>query len=275
MDWAKIEDNLAGELRDFLGGHPAVFGLSGGIDSAVVAALAVKAVGIDRVICPFLPSGSWHMEKGGPADRAREVARHLCIRWFDPQNIVAASSHIGGLAKIVVGDIPGLCKRAWDVDRMRLVYGNSDARVRMAVVYAISNIVDGIVVGTGNLTEILLGYTTKHGDSACDVLPLGMMLKTQVWELARHQGLPKSVVDAVPSADLWAGQSDEGEIGATYQQLDKAIVELFGESCSPESQPWGIESMTTVQQLVLDRWMTLRHKRSLPPVLKAWGKTVE
>ena len=112
--------------------------------------------------------------------------------------------------------------------------GNVMARMRMIVLYDQSEAFRGLAVGTGNKTEILLGYSTLYGDSACAINPLGDLYKTQLRQLARAIGVPAAIIDKPPSADLWAGQTDEGELGFTYEEVDQLLYLLVDQRYSPE-----------------------------------------
>ena len=112
--------------------------------------------------------------------------------------------------------------------------GNIMARLRMIVLYDQSAAFNGLVVGTGNKTEILLGYTTLYGDSACALNPLGDLYKTQVRQLGASLGVPQAIIDKPPTADLWAGQTDEGELGFTYAEVDQLLYLLVDERYTPE-----------------------------------------
>jgi NAD+ synthase len=179
----------------------AVVGLNGGVDSAVTAALCERALG-ENVLGLILPCESDRSDE----EDARYVASTL------------------GLATITVRlDKPF----AVLADGLRAVSGlalaNLKPRLRMAVLYYFANAMSYMVVGTGNKTELMVGYFTKHGDGGVDLLPLGGLYKTQVRQLARELGLPPRIIDKPPSAGLWDGQIDEEELGITYGQLDRAL----------------------------------------------------
>jgi len=187
----------------------AVLGLSGGIDSAVSAALAVRAFGPESVLSVMMP-----YRTSDPASErdAREVAASLGL---DPRLVPISEMADGYLAQEAVED------------RMRR--GNVMARCRMIVLYDLSVEWGGLVIGTSNKTEALLGYSTQFGDSASALNPIGDLYKHQVRQLARHLGLPASVIDKAPSADLFAGQTDEAELGFTYEEADRLLYLLVDE----------------------------------------------
>jgi NAD+ synthase len=158
-----------------------------------------------------------------------------------------------------------------DMDNMRK--GNIMARQRMIVLYDQSSAWKGLVVGTGNKTEILLGYTTLFGDSACAINPLGDLYKTQVRELSRAMGVPEAILAKPPSADLWSGQTDEGELGFTYAEVDQLLYLLVDQRFSPEECIAAGFSDAFVNAVVR-RVQRNQFKRVLPPIAKLSNRTV-
>jgi len=194
---------LAEELRAAgLSGY--VVGLSGGVDSAVSAALAVAAVGAPRVHAYALPGPT--SSPGSLAD-ARAVAQALGLD-LEVVDLSAAAAELRGV--LGAGD-----------DRVR--YGNVMARLRMVALFDRARALPGLVLGTSNKSEILLGYSTLFGDGASSVNPLGDVWKTHVWALAELHGLPQQVIVKPPTADLWAGQTDAGELGFDYAAADPVL----------------------------------------------------
>lgn len=187
----------------------AVLGLSGGIDSAVSAALAVRAFGPESVLSVMMP---YRTSDPSSERDAREVAASLGL---EPRLVPISEMADGYLAQEAVED--------------RVRRGNVMARCRMIVLYDLSVEWGGLVIGTSNKTEALLGYSTQFGDSASALNPIGDLYKHQVRQLARHLGLPASVIDKAPSADLFAGQTDEGELGFTYEEADRLLYLLVDE----------------------------------------------
>jgi NAD+ synthase len=184
-----------------------VLGLSGGIDSAVVAALCKEAVGKDRVLVLFLPCNS----NAQDLKDARLVASKLGLKskLVDLSgvynNFLKALPPAGGLAK-----------------------GNLKPRLRMSTLYYFANKLNYLVCGTGNKSELLVGYFTKYGDGGVDILPIADLFKRQVRKLAGELKIPQGVITKPPTAGLWHGQTDEGEMGITYDELDD-ILERFCE----------------------------------------------
>jgi NAD+ synthase len=151
--------------------------------------------------------------------------------------------------------------------------GNIMARARMIILYDHSEAFDGLVVGTGNKTEILLGYTTLFGDSACALNPLGDLYKTQVRQLALAMGIPEAIVQKPPSADLWKGQTDEGELGFTYAEVDQLLYLLVDQRYTPEDcvqAGFAQDFVRTVAQRIRRN----HFKRILPPIAKLSNRTV-
>lgn len=190
----------------------AVLGISGGIDSAVVASLAKKAFG-EHFLGLMLPSSTSHKA-------SFEDARALCEK-FDVQT-----------EKISVGSLVDAYFEGKNASKLRI--GNFSARMRMSVLYDISARENALVLGTSNKTEILLGYGTIFGDTACAINPIGQLYKTEIFEFAAYLGVPESILTKAPSADLWEGQSDEDEFGFTYAQIDKVLHAHVEKNFTPE-----------------------------------------
>ncbi len=192
------------QLKDS-GAKGIVMGLSGGVDSAVVAALAKEALGKDRVLALILPCHSQSVD----LKDARLVANKLGIKTKKMD-----------LSKIY----DNLLKILPEAGRRALV--NLKPRLRMLVLYYFANKLNYLVCGTGNKSELKVGYFTKHGDGATDILPIGDLLKKDVRKLARQLGIPLHIVNKPPTAGLWPGQTDEGEMGITYPELDDILERL-------------------------------------------------
>ena len=209
LDWERVADEAAAFIRERMAAarrDAGVIGLSGGIDSAVSAFLTARAMGPDGLIAFTLPSSV--SSESSLAD-ARLVVEALGIR----HEVIE-----------ITPMVEAYFVRYPDADRMRRA--NMMARQRMAVLYDQSERLDALVVGTGNRTEALLGYTTLWGDMACAFNPFGSLYKTQVRRLAAHLGVPERIRTKPPSADLWQGQTDEGELGFTYDEADRILARL-------------------------------------------------
>ncbi|MFC1767453.1 NAD+ synthase [Candidatus Margulisiibacteriota bacterium] len=190
----------------------AVIGLSGGIDSTLVAYLSAAALGKENVIGVLMPYETSSQES---LEDAKLVARELGIETETVE---------------ITPMINAYFKKFPHADNIRR--GNKMARERMSVLYDFSKEHNGMVVGTGNKTEALLGYGTIHGDMACGIAPLSGLYKTQVRELAKHMNVPPRILNKVPSADLWVGQTDEGDLGVDYETMDN-ILNLLIEKKQP------------------------------------------
>ena len=176
-----------------------VLGLSGGIDSAVVAALCKEAVGKNKLLVLFLPCHS------NPQDLkdARLVAKELGLK--------SQLIDLSGVYDCFLKTLPGA---------NALAKSNLKPRLRMSALYYFANKLNYLVCGTGNKSELLVGYFTKYGDGGVDILPIADLFKRQVRTLARELKIPEAVIVKPPTAGLWAGQTDEGEMGITYDELD-------------------------------------------------------
>ncbi|HEV2429404.1 MAG TPA: NAD+ synthase [Thermoplasmata archaeon] len=240
--------------RHAVGTKGVVVGLSGGIDSAVVARLAKDALGPERVLTVLLPDE-------GPSRRLVEesegYARVLGVRsrLVPIQGIVDAAR----AALAPFDDPTGL--------------GNLSARVRMMVLYGIARETGCLVAGTGNKSELLLGYFTKHGDGGVDLLPIGDLYKTEVFELAETLGLPEAVRRRVPTAGFWEGQTDEGELGLEYRSLDRILKGI--EALRSDGEIVALTGLPEAAvRTVRARVLAFRHKRRLPPIPKLGLRTV-
>ncbi|HET7725821.1 MAG TPA: NAD+ synthase [Candidatus Limnocylindrales bacterium] len=246
-----IAEFIRGQLAQ-AGFERAVLGLSGGIDSGLVAYLVAEAIGAERLLCVLMP-----YRTSSPASRA------------DAEAVVA---DLGCASELV--DITPMVDAyfANDPDASPLRRGNYMARQRMAVLYDRSVTWRGLVVGTGNKTESLIGYTTVYGDNACAFNPIGDLYKSQVRQLAIAMGVPDPIVRKAPSADLWPGQTDETEAGFTYHELDRLLF-------------WRIDKRRSVDEMTalgfdpavverVDRMVAgAEFKRQVPPIAKLGPRT--
>ncbi len=215
VDYPEIKNKIAAFISSKVaesGASGAVIGLSGGIDSSLTAYLAVEALGKDNVLGILLPEKGITSEED--IDDAQEVTRILGIE----HKLIEISPVLRSFSKVM------------DSDRMNIVAnGNLKARTRMCILYYHANLSRRMVVGTGNKTELLLGYFTKYGDGGVDIEPIGCLYKTQVRGLARYLGIPAKIIDKIPTAGLWKGQTDEGELGVSYETADKVLTMLVDE----------------------------------------------
>jgi NAD+ synthase len=231
----------------------AVIGLSGGIDSALSCFLAAEALGPQNVLAIRMPYKSSSQES---LDHAQLV--------IDGLGVKSLTIPITPMVQPYLDANPNISSfRA----------GNIMARQRMIVLYDHSADFNGLVVGTSNKTEILLGYSTLFGDSACALNPIGDLYKTQIRQLSRALNVPEVIVAKPPTADLWLGQTDEGELGFTYADVDPLLYLLVDERYTPqECVAAGFEEGFVNK--VVDRIRRNQFKRILPPVAKLSHRTI-
>lgn len=227
-----------------------VIGLSGGIDSAVVAVLAHKGFG-DDLLCVKMPS---HYSSQSSLDDADELCR------------------VFGILSETRSIEPML--RAYETSEMSpLRVGNLSARLRMATLFDISAREGALVLGTSNKSELMLGYGTLYGDLASAINPIGDLYKTEVFELARFLDIPSSILDKPPSADLWAGQSDEAEIGYPYSELDRVLKRYVEERHTKEEMLADGENSELVG-MITKRIYQNQFKRRMSVIAKLTSRTV-
>ena len=231
----------------------AVIALSGGIDSALSCYLAAEALGSENVLAVRMP---YKTSSSDSLEHAQMV--------IDALGVPSITIPISGMAD-------GLIERFPDMNSVRK--GNIMARCRMIVLYDQSEVFHGLVVGTGNKTEILLGYTTLYGDSANAINPIGDLYKTQLRQLSRAIGVPAVIVEKPPTADLWVGQTDEGELGFTYAEVDQLLYLLVDQRYSPEDCVAAGFAEGFVRKVV-ERVRRNHFKRILPPIAKISNRTI-
>ena len=247
---------LTSFIRDAVetsGTQGVVVGLSGGIDSSLSAALAARALGPERVHGFLLP----YRTSSPESERdARAVAEHLGI----PHRVIDISPMVDAYF-------------AMEPDAPAERRGNKMARERMTILFDQAKKLDALVLGTSNKTEILLGYSTVFGDNASSLNPLGDLYKCQIWQLSRHLGLPAQVIDKAPSADLWPGQTDEGELGFSYETADEVLYLLFDLGLRPEEvAARGYEERVVRRIVSLEQ--RFRFKRRLMLIARLSGSAV-
>ncbi len=257
IDLEEVSKIIESFIRQYVterGQNGVVIGMSGGLDSSVVAVLCVRALGRDKVLGLMLP------ESGSSAEDMKDAVL-VCEKLGIKYECVDISEIVNVMAE-TLGDKP-------DVKAL----ANVKARARMIVLYYYANTMRRMVAGTSNKTELLVGYFTKYGDGGSDLLPIGDLYKAQVRQLSRYLGIPDNIIRKVPTAGLWRGQTDEGEMGIKYDKLDKILrgfeLELPAKriaevACVPESEVKRIRKMHE----------STRHKRQAAPIPKIGLKTV-
>ena len=231
-----------------------LLGLSGGIDSALVAYLVADAIGAENVLSLLMPYRTSSPDSRGDAE---EVVRRL-----------GCSSEVVDISPMVDAyfDAPGRD------DAAPLRRGNLMARTRMMVLYDHSVTWNGLVVGTGNKTETLIGYSTLWGDSASAVNPIGDLYKSQIRQLSAAVGVPAAIINKAPSADLWPGQTDEEEVGFSYAEVDRILFRLVDRRLTPAevaADGFAEELVTRVDRMVAGA----EFKRQVPPIAKVGPRT--
>ncbi len=247
---------LTGFIRDEVekaGMKRAVIGLSGGIDSALSAYLSAEVLGAENVLAVRMPY------KTSSADSLSDA--EAVIEKLGLQNMTVP---ITEMADALINQFP---------DMSNLRKGNIMARLRMIVLYDQSAAFGGLVMGTSNKTELLLGYSTIYGDSGVALQPIGDLYKTQVRELAAALGIPASIQQKPPSADLWAGQTDEGELGFTYADVDQVLYLLVDERYTTEEVIAEGFNRAFVESVW--RRVKINHfKRTMPNIAKVSRRTI-
>ncbi len=211
-----------------------VFGLSGGLDSAVVAALSIRIFPQDTLAI-IIPCHSLEADINDALD--------FINKFNIPYKIINLSK--------VYDSLIHLLNDKEKEESFKLAEANIKPRLRMTTLYYFANELNYLVVGTGNKSELMIGYFTKYGDGGADILPLGNLLKSQVRELAKYLGIPKKIINKPPSAGLWEGQTDEKEIGISYEQLDKYLRT-------------GRSSNKIIEKKIQDKITKSAHKRTTP-----------
>lgn len=227
----EILEFLSGTLED----RKAVLGVSGGIDSALVLMLLARSVGKESIVAVFMPDN-------GTPDRDYRDIRELSKASGVEINTINIQPMVDAFTKTL---------RASD----KKAIGNIKSRVRMAALYYHSNITGGMVVGTTNRSENLIGYFTKYGDGGCDIEPIIGLYKTEVRKASHELNVPISIIDKLPSAGLWENQFDEVEMGVTYEELDSILSDLFDRKTGLISEK---------HRKVNEMYLASQHKRRMP-----------
>jgi NAD+ synthase len=251
----KITEFISEEVRKS-GLAGAIIAVSGGIDSALTLSLTAKALGPERVRAVTMPERDITPE--------RDIMD--VMRITDLYDVTCDVVEITPTLEALNGALP-----LYDPSD-RLANGNLRPRVRMMVSYHYANTLNRIVIGSSNKTELLTGYFTKYGDGGVDLLPMGDLYKCQVRQLASHMGVPQEIIDKTPTAGLWPGQSDEGEMGASYDDID-LILWGHEKGFSTKEIALGIDADPSLVESILARVERTEHKRRLPLLLRLGSLT--
>jgi len=247
---------LTGFIKDQIdkaGTGGAVLGLSGGIDSALSAYLSAEALGAENVLAVRMPYST--------SSRSSLTDADLVIEALGIKSITVP---ISGMADALIGQFP---------EMSALRKGNIMARMRMVVLYDLSAAHGLLPMGTSNKTEFLLGYSTIYGDSGVALHPIADLYKYQVRQMARALQIPQPVIDKAPSADLWEGQTDEGELGFTYDSVDQVLYLLVDERYTVDQ----VTAEGFERGFVEKVWRRVKnnhYKRTMPNVAKLSGRTI-
>jgi NAD+ synthase len=230
-----------------------IVGASGGIDSAVVLALTQRALGSENTFALLMP---YKLSSTSSLTDGKNVCEQLNVSY----ETVDISASVDAYFEQCPTD-----------DKMLI--GNKCARERMSVLYDHSARKHALVVGTSNKSELLIGYSTLFGDSAAAFLPIGDLYKTQVFALARHLGIPGEIIAKKPSADLWTDQTDEGEIGITYKQLDEILFQMIDcrkKEHELEAEGYPGKDIARIKKMIVNS----QFKRTMPPIAKLHARTI-
>ncbi|HEV2146653.1 MAG TPA: NAD(+) synthase [Longimicrobiaceae bacterium] len=242
-----LVEGLTGWIREHVeraGATGAVFGLSGGIDSAVACGLCARAMGPERCLGVVMPIGNVPEDE----ELGRLTGERFGVRVIAPDLLPAFQA----LEEAFRAERDATGLEPTSPEAAVLATANVKPRLRMTTLYHFASLLNYLVVGTGNKAELTVGYFTKYGDSGVDLLPLADLTKTEVRAVARELSVPERIVERAPSAGLWEGQTDEEELGITYEQIDRYLEE--GSSGSAEADA-----------RIRRRFLASQHKRELPP----------
>lgn len=237
--------NFIKDSVDRIGCSGLVIGLSGGIDSAVVTKLAADTIDPSGILNVFMPS------RATPASDYK-TTRELSQMWGTEYKIIDIQPAVDTLTSVLLSDVEAPLER-----------GNIAARCRMIVLYNLAKKRNYVVAGTSNKSEMMTGYFTKFGDGACDMTPLANLYKTEVKQIASLIGVPQEIIDKPPSAGLWEGQTDESEIGMSYDELDvilRGLEKDLDDETISEYAKLNVENVVKIRKLVA----SMEHKRNLP-----------
>ena len=242
MDWERVVEEICKFIKEYVdksNANGVIIGLSGGIDSSTVAFLCKRALGEKKVLGLIMP------EKG-------------VTREEDVEDALSIADMLGIEFKIIeINEILDALKRKLG-EGNKIAEANLKPRIRMTINYYFANNMNRLVAGTGNKSELMIGYFTKYGDGGVDFLPIGDLYKTEVFKLAEYIGVPERIIKKKPTAGLWVNQTDEDEIGMSYEELDEILKAI------EKGQRRGDDKFKRVEILVKNS----KHKREMPPIAR-------
>lgn len=260
-DIDNLLDRIGQGIRDNVPGH-AIIGMSGGADSTLTAILCKEALGSQKVISVHMPYG-----------------QGIDVEKYNANSIkVAEKLDIATIWNPITDSVDSFIENLQEFDAHpksffgRMIIGNVKVRTRMNVLYSYSNIINGRVIGTGNLSEDFIGYDTKGGDALADIFPIGELVKSEVYQLLEYfrdeEMIDEENIDRVPSAGLWEGQTDEEELGFSYDEMERSVKKYFKR---PGPDKWnnyrGGLHLPEVEKFVLKRHFENKHKHEAPKVI--------
>ncbi len=254
LDVARVSREISSFIENSLiesNAQGLVVGLSGGLDSSVTAKLCTEVVNTHKILGLIMPSQSTNKEDIKDA-----------INLADSLGIKYKTIHIDPLIELVLG----VCTRSPDDEKYQMASANLKARMRMLILYFHANAMNRLVVGTGNRTELLVGYFTKYGDGGVDILPIGALYKTDVRRVAKHLKIPETIINKDPTAGLWPGQTDEDDLGIKYPLLDEILYLITQKGMEEEEISKklriSLDEVVKVKLMV----MSAEHKLKMPPM---------
>jgi len=254
LDVERVSREISGFIESSLiesNAQGLVIGLSGGLDSSITAKLCAQVVNKDKILGLIMPSQTTSQE--------------------DVDDAVSLAEEIGIKYKIIPIDpllepVQDVCSRSADNENYILAGANLKARMRMVILYYHANALNRLVVGTGNRTELLVGYFTKYGDGGVDILPIGGLYKTDVRRVARYIGVNENIITKDPTAGLWPGQTDEEDLGIKYDILDKILYLMTEQEMKEDEASFKLQIKLDEVVRVKVMMLAAEHKSMMPPI---------